>query len=143
MYVVSISAEVGSALQWKVKQKYPPCWCQPTITIFFTSLFFFLNLKKLQISTFPALFEALNSHLWLIATVQNSTGIDHFHRCFPGGSVVKNLSTNVGDVGSIPGSGRSSGIVMANPLLYSCLENSMEEEPGRLQSMGSQRVRYH
>ena len=27
-----------------------------------------------------------------------------------------------------------------NPLQYSCLENPMEEEPGRLQSMGSQRV---
>ena len=28
---------------------------------------------------------------------------------FPGGSVVKNLPANAGDVGSIPGSGRSSG----------------------------------
>jgi len=28
---------------------------------------------------------------------------------FPGGSVVKNLPTNVGDVGSIPESGRSPG----------------------------------
>ena len=26
------------------------------------------------------------------------------------------------------------------PLQYSCLENSMAEEPGRLQSMGSHRV---
>ena len=29
-----------------------------------------------------------------------------------------------------------------NPLQYSCLENPMEEEPGRLQSMGSQRARH-
>ena len=28
----------------------------------------------------------------------------------------------------------------SNPLQYSCLENPMEEEPGRLQSIGSQRV---
>ena len=28
-------------------------------------------------------------------------------------------------------------------LQYSCLENSMEEEPGRVQSMGSQRVGYN
>ena len=34
---------------------------------------------------------------------------------FPGGSVVKNLPTNVGDVGSIPGSGRSSGGGNGNP----------------------------
>ena len=30
-----------------------------------------------------------------------------------------------------------------NPFQYSCLENPMEEEPGRLQSMGSQRVGHH
>ena len=30
-----------------------------------------------------------------------------------------------------------------NPLQYSCLENPMEEEPGRLQSIGSQRVRHN
>ena len=28
------------------------------------------------------------------------------------------------------------------PLQYPCLENPMEEEPGMLQSMGSQRVRH-
>ena len=41
-----------------------------------------------------------------------------------------------GDVGLIPGSGRSSGGGNGNPLQYSCLENSQTEEPGRLQSMG-------
>ena len=30
----------------------------------------------------------------------------------------------------------------SNPLQYSCLENSRTEEPGRLQSMGSQRIRH-
>ena len=43
--------------------------------------------------------------------------------------VVKNLPTNAGDprdVGSIPGSGRSLGEGNGNPLLYSCLENSMD-----------------
>ena len=29
-----------------------------------------------------------------------------------------------------------------NPLQYSCLENPMAEEPGRLQSVGLQRVRH-
>ena len=33
---------------------------------------------------------------------------------------------NVGDLGSIPGSGRSPGKGKGNPLQYSCLENSMD-----------------
>ena len=45
---------------------------------------------------------------------------------FPGGSVVKNLFANAGDMGSIPGSGRPPGEGNGNPLLYSCLENPMD-----------------
>ena len=47
---------------------------------------------------------------------------------------------NAGDLGLIPGLGRSTGEGNGNPLQYYCLENPMEEEPGRLQSMGSQGV---
>ena len=56
--------------------------------------------------------------------------------------MVKNLPANIGDardVGSIPGVGRSSGEGNGNPVQYSCLENSMDEELGGLQSMGSQK----
>ena len=52
----------------------------------------------------------------------------HFTGVFPGGSVVKNLPTNarnVGDVGSIPGLGRSPGRRNGNSLQYSCLGNPM------------------
>ena len=52
--------------------------------------------------------------------------------------MVKNLSA----VGSVPGLGRSPEEGNGNPLQYSCLENSMDREPGRLQSMGLQRVGY-
>ena len=45
---------------------------------------------------------------------------------FPGGSVVKNSSASTGDVGSIPGSGRSPGGGNGNPLQYSCLGNLMD-----------------
>ena len=38
-------------------------------------------------------------------------------------SVVKNLRTNAGEVGSIPGLGRSLREGNGNPLQYSCLEN--------------------
>ena len=44
------------------------------------------------------------------------------------------------NMGSIPGLGRSPGGGHGNPLQYSCLENPMTEEPGGLQSVGSQRV---
>ena len=55
--------------------------------------------------------------------------------------MVKNPPANAGDVrdaGSIPGSGRSPGEGNGNPLQYSCLGNPRTEEPGGLQSMGSQ-----
>ena len=44
---------------------------------------------------------------------------------FPGGSDCKESACNVGDPGSIPGSGRSPGEKNGYPLQYSCLENSM------------------
>ena len=45
---------------------------------------------------------------------------------FPGGSEVKASASNAGDLGSIPGSGISSGEENGNPLQYSCLENPMD-----------------
>ena len=47
---------------------------------------------------------------------------------FPGRSVVKNLSANAGDIGLIPGLGRSPGEGNGNLLQYSCLNNSMDSE---------------
>ena len=47
---------------------------------------------------------------------------------------------NAGDLGSIPGSGRSPGEGNGNPLQHSCMENPWMEETGRLWSMGLQRV---
>ena len=41
-------------------------------------------------------------------------------------TVVKNPPANAGDIGSIPGWGRSSGGENGNPLQYSCLENPMD-----------------
>ena len=47
-------------------------------------------------------------------------------RAFPGGSEVKNLPANAGDVGLIPGSGRSSGGGNGSPFRNSCLGNAMD-----------------
>ena len=46
----------------------------------------------------------------------------------PGGSEGKASACNVGDLGSIPGLGRSSGEGKGNPLQYSGLENLMDRE---------------
>ena len=50
------------------------------------------------------------------------------HRAFPAALVVKNPSANAGDLGYIPGLGRSPGEGNGNPLQYSCLENPMDGE---------------
>ena len=61
---------------------------------------------------------------------------------FPGGSVVKNLPANSGDVGLIPGSGRSPGKGNDNPLQYSCLGNSMDRGAQRATVHGVTRVQH-
>ena len=45
---------------------------------------------------------------------------------FLGGLDGKEFAYNAGDLGSIPGSGRSPGEGNGNPLQYSCLENPMD-----------------
>ena len=45
---------------------------------------------------------------------------------FPGGSGGKASACNAGDLGLIPGSGRSPGEGNGNPLQHSCLENPMD-----------------
>ena len=45
---------------------------------------------------------------------------------FPSSSEVKASACNVGELGSIPGLGRSPGEGNGNPLQYSCLENPMD-----------------
>ena len=61
---------------------------------------------------------------------------------FPGGSACKESACNVGDLGSVPGSGRFYGEGNDNPLQYPCLENPMDIGAWWVQSMGSQRVRH-
>ena len=59
--------------------------------------------------------------------------------------VVKNPPANAGDVrnvGLIPRLVRSSGGGHGHPLQYSYLENPRTEEPDRVQSIGSHRVRH-
>ena len=60
--------------------------------------------------------------------------------------MVKDPTVGAGDArdsGSVPGAGRSPERGNDNPLPYSCLGNSMDEETGRLQPIELQRVRHH
>ena len=47
-------------------------------------------------------------------------------RDFPAGSVVRNPLANVGDAGSVPGSGRSPGVGNGNPFQHSCLDSPLD-----------------
>jgi len=59
---------------------------------------------------------------------------------FPGGSDSKESACNTEDLGSIPGLGRAPGGGHGNPLVFLSGKFPWIEEPGGLQSMGSQRV---
>ena len=61
-------------------------------------------------------------------------------RRFPGGSADKESTCNAGDLGSIPGLGRSPGGGNGNPLQYSCLGNPMDRGAWRATVLGSQRL---
>ena len=60
---------------------------------------------------------------------------------YPDGSEAKSPA-NAGDMGLIPGSGRSPGGGNGNLLQYSCLENPMNRRTCWLQSLGSQRIEH-
>ena len=62
---------------------------------------------------------------------------------FPHSSVGKESACNVGDLDSIPGSGRSPGEGNGNPLQYSCLENPMYREAWQAMVYGVTRVRHY
>ena len=63
------------------------------------------------------------------------------YQSFPGGAGVKNLPTNAGDMGSIPGRGRSPGGGNGSPLQDSCLENPMDRGAWQAIVHGVSRVR--
>ena len=60
---------------------------------------------------------------------------------FPGDSDSKESACNAGDLGSIPGWGRSSREGNGNPLQYSCLENSTDRGAWRATVHGVRRSR--
>ena len=55
-----------------------------------------------------------------------STTVTQYYSNLPGGSVVKNPPSNAGDLGSIPGLGRSPREGYGTSFRYSCLGNPMD-----------------
>ena len=62
--------------------------------------------------------------------------VSMFRQGFPGSSVDEESACNAGDLGSIPGSGRSPGEGNGNPLQYSGLENPMDRGAWRTAGHG-------
>jgi len=68
----------------------------------------------------------------------------HLHiRGFPGSSDGKESACNAEDLGSIHESGRSLGKEVVTHTSILAWEISWMEEPGRLQSMGSKKLRHN
>ena len=73
-------------------------------------------------------------------------GVLNLYLGFPGGTSVKNLSANAGDIrdaGSIPGMGRSPREGKATHSSILAKRIPRREEPGKLQSIGLQRTEYN
>ena len=66
--------------------------------------------------------QGLNPHLLRLPHLQ----VGYLPLGFPGGSAGKESACNAGDLGLIPGLGRSPGGGKGSPLQYSGLENSMD-----------------
>ena len=62
----------------------------------------------------------------ILALPAKKKGSKKYFGDFPGGSDGKASTCNAGDLGLIPGSGKSPGEGNGNPLQYSFLENSMD-----------------
>ena len=83
----------------------------------------------MSLGTMTAFFSQV-SHL-LIRTIMFDSNLVsllylHMYGASQVAQMIKNLPDTAGDVGSIPGWGRSPGGITGNPLQYSCLQNSMD-----------------
>ena len=82
-----------------------------------------LHFALLFLLPYPVLLKLLQSYLILCDFMDCSQPASMVCPDFPDGLDGKESACNVGDQGSIPGSGRSPGEGNGNPLQYSCLEN--------------------
>ena len=74
---------------------------------------------------------------------QTSFDPHHGNDGFPGGSDSKVSACNAGDLGSIPGSGRSPAEGNGNAPQYSCLENPRDRGAWQVTDCGVTSVEYN
>ena len=87
------------------------------------------NLHLLHLTTLAGRFFTISTKItWTVFKLLEMHGPDPMYLIlsFPGSSVGKESACNVGDLGLIPGLGRSLGEGNGNALQYSCLEDSMD-----------------
>ena len=110
----------------------------------FLKLFSIMGYYK-TLTIVPCVHKFLHRHmfLFLLSIYLGMELVGHVVTLgFPGGSDGKVSACNAGDPGSIPGSGRSPGEGNGNHSSTLAWKIPWTEEPCRLQSMGSQRVRH-
>ena len=98
--------------------------------------------EMMELDSMILVFLVLSFKLAFSLSSSGSLGLLYFLPL--GCSVVKNLPANAGDAGDmglIPGSGRSLGEGNGNLFQYSCRGNYMDRGAEGLQSMGSQKRR--
>jgi len=86
--------------------------------------------------TYPLTFQLWSLKHWLEEEWLDSCTSPHFL----GSENLPSNAGDTGDVGSIPGLGRSPGGGNSNSFQYSCLENPMDRGAWQLQSIESQRL---
>ena len=87
-----------------------------------------LDKLEFEIEMYVSLNVTNRQYLWkaMVGMLLKQVSLDRQILEFPGGSVVKNLPINSGDLGSVPGLGRSHGEGSSDPLQQSCLRNPMD-----------------
>ena len=82
-----------------------------------------ISFLEIKITFLEILFDSFPIFLFFLG---NLIAASYATLGLPGGSDGKESACNVGDLGSIPGLGRSPGGGHGNPLQNSCLENPMD-----------------
>ena len=88
----------------------------------------FLVTKRIQTNSSTNVKLGQNRWRKTMKQLKQATKSTWSRRGFPCSSVGKESACSAGDLGSIHELGRSPGEENGNPLLYSCLENSMNRE---------------
>ena len=86
-------------------------------------------------------YACTHAYKYIFTYIQKSYFLSIYNG-FPSSSDGEESAYNAGDLGSIPGSGRSPGEGNGNPLQYSCLGSPMDREVWQTTVLGLQSFRH-